>query len=72
MRADVEKTLLSRWQHVLQKDQVQRLELHYLDEKIEVEIYINISILNKELINKLNSLSEDIVWLEKLTFYGIV
>ena len=72
MRADVEKTLLSRWQHVLQKDQVQRLELHYLDEKIEVEIYINITILNKELINKLNSLSEDIVWLEKLTFYGIV
>jgi cation diffusion facilitator family transporter len=72
MRADVEKTLLSRWQQVLQKDDLQRLELHYLDEKIEAEIYINISLLNKELTSNLESLVEDVEWLEKVTFYGIV
>lgn len=72
MRADVEKALLSRWQGVLNKNQVQRLELHYLDAKIEVEVYLNISILNSKLEDTLKDLVEDVNWLNKLTFYGTV
>ncbi|MDG1852083.1 MAG: cation diffusion facilitator family transporter, partial [Gammaproteobacteria bacterium] len=39
MRADVEAMLFSRWQSILQKTSVKRVELHYLEGQIEVELY---------------------------------
>lgn len=70
MRAEVKKILHERWRDSLQEAALQRLELHYLEDQIDVDVYINISLLNKEMENNLNILVEDISWLGKVNYYA--
>lgn len=71
LRQEVVKTLLNCWQGVITEEQVEKIILHYLEEKIQAEVYINNIIEDKEIIEKLNKLSEDLNWLESIKIYGI-
>lgn len=71
LRRQVKETLLERWHGLLSDADIEDITLHYLDQKVHVEVIINLSI-NKELVDKLNSEVEDINWLERITFYGTV
>jgi cation diffusion facilitator family transporter len=70
LRMEVKKILHERWRDSLQEAALQRLELHYLEDQIDVDIYINLSLLNKELKDNLNNLVKDIPWLGKVNYYG--
>ena len=62
--------LYSRWQPILNRASVKRLDLHYLQGQIEADLYIDILIINSELEESLNKSLKDIEWFKKLTVYG--
>ena len=70
IRAEVEKVLYSRWQRILNKASVKRLDLHYLQGQIEVDLYVDILMINSELEGSLNKSLKDVAWFKKLTVYG--
>ncbi len=69
-RAEVEEVLYSRWQPILNKASIKRLELHYLQNQIEVDLYVDIALFNKELNDNLNDSLKGVPWFKKLTVYG--
>jgi cation diffusion facilitator family transporter len=70
IRAEVEEVLYARWQPLLDKATVKRLDLHYLQGQIEVDLFIDISLINSKLEIDLNNSLKDIGWFKKLTVYG--
>lgn len=70
LRDEVLRTLLKCWEGVLNEEEISRMNLHYLDDKLQVEIFIDKSLLNNELIDNLNSRSRDVNWLNALKIYG--
>lgn len=72
LRADVKKALLARWRDAIGEDAIRRLELHYLENKIEADVYLDNAMLNNELLGKLNELVKDVNWLRRVNFYGTV
>lgn len=70
LRDEVMLTLLKHWSPVLKKDDIVKANFHYLEEKIQAEIFINNSLINNELIDSLNSLVKDVTWLKSLKIYG--
>jgi len=72
IRSKVEEVLYSRWQPVLDKALVKRLDLHYLQNQIEVDLYLDIHLINNELEVSLKDLLKGVPWFKKLTVYGTV
>ncbi len=70
IRAEVEEVLYARWQPLLDKATVKRLDLHYLQCQIEVDLFVDISLINSRLERDLNNSLKDIGWFKKLTVYG--
>ena len=70
LRPEVEAILLQRWQGLLSPDQLEGLTLHYLKQRIYADIYLDKSLLNKELTESLKEKSKDLEWLQSLRFYG--
>lgn len=69
-RNEVERQLLDCWHEVLQPEQLRRLTLHYLGDNIELEIFIDNSIYNNELKEKLKALSRNLPWRGPMRVYG--
>lgn len=71
LRAEVLETLHDRWNEALGENGIKRVDLHYLRGHIEADIYLDNSLINNELENKLKKMVEDLNWLKKVNFYGI-
>ena len=71
LRKEVRKTLAEYWLGHLAESDIKRLELHYLDGKVEADVYIDNYMLNSELTDKLNNLVKDLEWLRSINFYAI-
>ena len=70
-RAQVESQLLECWQGLLSADDIEKVNLHYLNEKIQVEIFLKNSFINNELKDTLKDKSKDLNWLSEIAVYGI-
>ena len=71
LRQEIEATLTRQWQQHLPERAIKRLELHYLADHVDVDIYLDISILNNDLRDLLEKESSAVGWLGRLTFYGM-
>jgi len=71
LRAEVEPLLNERWRKALPEGALKRVGLHYLENRVEADIYIDIIYLNKELESILKNLVKDLPWLGNVNFYGM-
>jgi cation diffusion facilitator family transporter len=71
LRAEVENLLHERWREALPEGGLKHVGLHYLGNRIDVDIYIDILLLNKGLEYILNNLVKDISWLGRVNYYGM-
>lgn len=71
LRREIESALVRQWQQHLPEGAIKRLELHYLGDHVDVEIYLDNSLLNNELKDILEKESKSLDWLGRLTFYGM-
>jgi hypothetical protein len=67
----VETLLSERWREALPEGALKRVSLHYLDNQVEADVYIDITFLDKELEIILNGLLKDLPWLANVNFYGM-
>jgi hypothetical protein len=67
----VETLLSERWREALPEGALKRVSLHYLDNQVEADAYIDITFLDKELEIILNGLLKDLPWLANVNFYGM-
>lgn len=72
LRAEVQQSLIQRWQEQLLETDIKRIDLHYLKNKVEVDVYLDRSLIDNELADKLRRLVEDLPWLRQVNFYGTV
>jgi cation diffusion facilitator family transporter len=71
LRPDIAKILEDTWRQVLPEKALRRMELHYLENQVEVDIYLDISLYNNDLEDNLNILVKDLPWLAKINFFGM-
>lgn len=71
LRSEVQALLKQRWQEELGNEGLKRLELHYLGNQIDADVYLDMSLINNDLKDKLDNLVEDVSWLGKVSFFGM-
>jgi len=69
LRHEVESMLFDKWNGLLDPLTVHRIDLHYLENHVEAEIYIDKNIINNDLKGTLDNTCQDFSWLRKITFY---
>ncbi|MDC0598460.1 cation diffusion facilitator family transporter [Gammaproteobacteria bacterium] len=69
-RDEVTTALLQCWQDLLDKKQIDKINLHYLDNKIQVEIFLEHSLMKKQFIKQLHDSIKDLSWLSEFRVYG--
>jgi len=72
LRQEVKETLMKCWQGILPEGALHRLELHYLNNQIEADVYLEISIINSDLEELLKERSQSVPWLSGLNVYGML
>lgn len=70
LRTEIDRQLRERWGDALPANAIRRLGLHYLENQVDIDVYLDISILNKELEGTLNQLLEGSTWLGSVRYYG--
>jgi len=71
LRSEVQALLKQRWQEELGNEGLKRLELHYLGNQIDADVYLDMSLISNDLKDKLDNLVEDVSWLGKVSFFGM-
>jgi cation diffusion facilitator family transporter len=71
LRKDVREALLRTWQGLLPEDDINRMTLHYLNNRINVELFLDTTQRSNDLKEKLEQTASDLAWLNQVTiWYG--
>lgn len=70
LRQEIHDTLMAHWRAELPNSAFKRLELHYLENQVEADVYIDIANINNELKENLEDSVKHLPWLGRLTFYA--
>ena len=72
LRKEAEQIVLNCCQQTLPELDVKRLDLHYLDNKVDVDVFIDKNQLNAELVEGLRQTTTTLPWLGALNVYGVL
>ncbi|MFT5570775.1 MAG: cation diffusion facilitator family transporter [Candidatus Azotimanducaceae bacterium] len=67
LRREVKSQLYSAWHSILTDDQILKMNLHYLENKIQIEVFLKNS--EDGMLLRLTSATEHLPWLEKITLW---
>lgn len=69
LRREVIEALLERWRGRLEREDVERFVLHYLNDRIQVEVFLKTHLKDKDLRDELKKRLEGLEWLDSLRIY---
>jgi cation diffusion facilitator family transporter len=69
LRKDVREALIRTWQGLLPKDDINRMTLHYLNNRINVELFLDTTQRSNDLKEKLEQTASDLAWLNQVTIW---
>lgn len=72
LRREVTALLLDRWTGLITREDIEKLTLHYLNEKVQVEVILRSIDTDDELREKLKKKAEELDWLESLKIYKAI
>ena len=67
LRKEVKDQLHEAWKSILAEEQILKMNLHYLENKIQIEVFLNES--EEELLPSLTAATQHLPWLEKITLW---
>ncbi|MFT5208661.1 MAG: cation diffusion facilitator family transporter [Flavobacterium sp.] len=67
LRKEVREHLFTAWHSIIEDDQIIKMNLHYLENKIQIEVFLEKA--DEDLLSRLSTATSHLPWLEKITLW---